>query len=416
MKTKYVTKLLLVSSIILSSLLFPSDSYSRNRYYNRKKAVNPNQQIVETGAIKKNKYYLQNTKKELEHKKAIVETLKKEETNTSFILAVLQKKIENTSIKLADTQYRYQQTQRQIKVTDVKLKEAEKELHEQIQSTINTVRRLYKYRYIDYLLFLFNSDDISTFMRRVVYFNYVLKQDNDLINSIKKKREEIRDLKHDFQDKKLKIATISQKMSEQKSIYEDQTQEKEEYLHEVQTKKKVYEKEVQALEDESNRIASMLRRLIEQQRLARLRQMKNMTGKRFIPPVFKGGRMGWPCASANLTSYFGYRTHPIFGTRKLHTGVDVGAHSGTHIYAAADGVIIESGWMGGYGKAVIIDHGSGIATLYGHTSQIYVSSGQPVKRGQLIAAVGSTGFSTGPHLHFEVRVNGSPVDPLAYLR
>ncbi len=107
--------------------------------------------------------------------------------------------------------------------------------------------------------------------------------------------------------------------------------------------------------------------------------------------------------------------HPILGYERFHSGIDIGADYGTVIHAADSGTVIFAGWYGGYGNAIIIDHGGGITSLYGHTSELYVSEGQQVQRGQTIAAVGSTGFSTGPHLHFEVRANGEPVDPSAYL-
>jgi murein DD-endopeptidase MepM/ murein hydrolase activator NlpD len=117
----------------------------------------------------------------------------------------------------------------------------------------------------------------------------------------------------------------------------------------------------------------------------------------------------------DVTSGFGYRIHPIFHVRKMHTGVDMHADMGEPIHAAAAGTVVQAGWRGGYGKCVVIDHGNGLATLYGHQSEILVSVGQKVKKGEVIGKVGSTGYSTGPHLHFEVRVNGSPVDPAGYL-
>lgn len=375
--------------------------------------------------INQSKNRLRSTKEKLEQGKQLVEKLRRKENETNFKIAVLQQKIETSSIKLADAQYRYQQTQKQIKVTDLKLKETEKELKQQVSTTKSTIKRLYKHRYVDFLMFLLNSSDISTLMRRSVYFNYIIKQDNQLINEIKQKKEEIKELKQDYKEKQVKIVTISKKIVEQKSIYEEASVDQADYLEKVQHQRSYYEREVQALENESSRIASLLKNLIVRQRLEKQRmvslrrrggQVTYYSMPRNSMPSFSGGRMGWPCASPNLTSYFGYRVHPIFGTRKLHAGIDVGAGTGTPIYAAADGVVIESGWTGGYGKAVIIDHGGGIATLYGHSSQLYVAPGQAVRRGQLIAAIGSTGFSTGPHLHFEVRINGSPVDPLAYIR
>ena len=410
MKSINILKLSLITLIVFSHI---SPVYSRN-YGSTSKAIN------------QSKNTLQNTKSKLQQGKQLVEKLRRKENETNFRIAVLQQKIETSSIKLADAQYRYQQTQKQIRVTDSKLKETEKELKDQIKHTKSTVKRLYKYRYIDFMLFLLHSDDISKLMRRSVYFNYILKQDNELINEIKKKKEDIRDLKQDYRQKQVKIVTISKKIVEQKDIYEEASEDQTDYLQKVQHQKGYYEREVQALENESNRIYSLLKSLVvrqklEKQRILTARRSGNKITYSYATrnvsvPAFSGGRMGWPSASSNLTSYYGYRVHPIFGTRKLHSGIDIGAGAGTPTYAAADGIVVEAGWTGGYGKAVIIDHGGGIATLYGHSSQLYVAPGQSVKRGQLIAACGSTGFSTGPHLHFEVRVNGSPVDPLAYLR
>jgi murein DD-endopeptidase MepM/ murein hydrolase activator NlpD len=364
-----------------------------------------------TNEIRKKRNILENTRTEIQRKKTIVEKLKKEENQTNFLLAVLQKRIENTAIKLADAKYSYTVTQKQLENINQNLIKTENELNFQIKSTINTIKRLYKNRYIDLFVFLLNSNDISTFMRRLVYFNYIIKHDNNLINQIKEKKLQIIELKEQYQEKKIKIASISRKIELQKSIYEEQTEEKEEYLKQIQTKREIYEREVRALEYESQRIENLLRRLIEEQK--RLSKLKN---KNYISRVFTGGRLSMPTYTGGISSYFGYRVHPIFGIRKLHTGIDISVPTGTSVYASADGVVIESGWLGGYGKAVIIDHGSGIATLYGHNSSLLVLPGQQVKRGQIIAKSGSTGFSTGPHLHFEVRLNGTPVNPIAYLR
>ncbi|WP_225225445.1 M23 family metallopeptidase [Komarekiella delphini-convector] len=132
--------------------------------------------------------------------------------------------------------------------------------------------------------------------------------------------------------------------------------------------------------------------------------------------VLNNGRIAFPTAPGSpVTSEFGWRTHPITGDRKFHAGMDFGAAEGTPIYTVDAGRVVFAGDKGGYGKAVIIQHQRGLSTLYGHASQLYVQQGQQVVRGQMIAAVGSTGFSTGPHLHFEVQVNGVAQNPRPYL-
>jgi len=157
--------------------------------------------------------------------------------------------------------------------------------------------------------------------------------------------------------------------------------------------------------------------LLEQQENQLLAESRSLSG------VINGssgsgvgtGDMTWP-VNGPIVSPYGYRIHPILGYRKLHTGIDFAVGYGTPIHAADSGMVIYATWMSGYGNVIIIDHGRGISTLYAHQSSLAVGTGSVVARGQVVGYVGSTGFSTGPHLHFEVRVNGNPVDPMGYLR
>lgn len=153
---------------------------------------------------------------------------------------------------------------------------------------------------------------------------------------------------------------------------------------------------------------------LDQQRLNRLllsppspQSIRPMTSilERFMLPV-----------AGEYTSFFGWRTHPVFGDARHHDGVDIAAAEGTPVVSAKSGVVKMADWMGGYGLAILVDHGNGYQTLYAHLSQLHVQTGETVAQGQVIGAVGSTGLSTGPHLHFEIRRQGQPVDPLPYLR
>lgn len=171
-------------------------------------------------------------------------------------------------------------------------------------------------------------------------------------------------------------------------------------LDEVRQRKTEFESQINALRAESSVVSALLKGL------------SVVAG----PGVAAPGALGTPLPGSVLTSPFGERLHPIFGTVRMHDGVDFGAPQGMFIRAAAGGTIVSAGVRGGYGNATIVDHGGGLATLYAHQSEMFVIEGQTVKAGQVIGAVGSTGFSTGPHLHFEVRLRGVPVDPLLYLR
>jgi murein DD-endopeptidase MepM/ murein hydrolase activator NlpD len=178
-----------------------------------------------------------------------------------------------------------------------------------------------------------------------------------------------------------------------------QSHQREGLLDQARSRKAEFESQIAALQAESNSITALLR--------------ARQAGQRITPSGH--GVLSVPIPGAPITSGFGPRVHPIFHDVRMHTGVDFGATYGTPIRAAADGVVVWAGPRGGYGNATIIDHGGGLATLYAHQSQVVVRVGQHVTRGQLIGLVGATGFATGPHLHFEVRVDGVPVDPMRYL-
>jgi len=169
----------------------------------------------------------------------------------------------------------------------------------------------------------------------------------------------------------------------------------EELLAEVIGEIEDHEDHVAALEAESKRIElEILRRQVREGRAP--------------------GVLAWPVGGA-LTSPYGWRIHPIFGDRRLHTGIDLRGSTGEPIHAAANGTVILAGTWGGYGRTVVVDHGGGLSTLYAHASRIAASEGEEVLAGEVVAYVGCTGFCTGPHLHFEVREVGSPVDPMLYL-
>jgi len=164
------------------------------------------------------------------------------------------------------------------------------------------------------------------------------------------------------------------------------------------------------LRRESARLARLIRKIERRRAAARRRAAR--AGRRSAPPRDRGSGLSWP-TSGPLTSSFGYRMHPIYRYRRLHTGIDIGAPWGQSVHAAAGGVVTFAGQMSGYGNIILISHG-GLTTGYAHLSAIHVRSGRSVSRGTVVGRIGSTGASTGPHLHFETRINGTPVNPMRY--
>jgi len=296
-----------------------------------------------------------------------------------------------------DVQAKLSATELQIKKNTVILATAEKRLTVQSLILNKRIRDIYQNGQLSYLDVLLGANDFSDFTTRVDLLQRVINKDLDLVLKVKAERELILQTKTELDQQQASILELKQVAEEKKKAIEVNKKQQEKVLAAAVNERDASDKAYRELLATSQRVEEMIRR------------------NQYSGPSGGTGAMIWPTDAREITSPFGWRTHPIFGTQRYHSGLDIGADYGDSVVAADGGVVIFAGWMGGYGKAVIIDHGGSISTLYGHNSQLLVSEGQRVRKGEIISRVGSTGDSTGPHLHFEVRQNGSPVNPLGYL-
>lgn len=266
------------------------------------------------------------------------------------------------------------------------------------------IRELYKGERINALNLIFAANDLNTFLDRVYYHKIINQKDKTVLNDLRVRAKEINRTKISAEYHKNNIAYTLDLMNRKKRELNTSIQSSQYLIEKLRTDRRTYEKAQAELEYLSNRLESKIRHS---------RTSKLIAQNNFIKPV-----VGY------ITSPFGWRRHPIFGTNKFHTGVDLSGPNGIRIKASSAGKVIYTGWYGGYGKVVIIDHGemqSGsykgqrFSTLYAHLSSINVNNGDTVGKGSVVGYEGTTGYSTGPHLHFEVRIEGKPNNPCRFV-
>ncbi len=248
---------------------------------------------------------------------------------------------------------------------------------------------------------LLGATDLADLMDRQYYVSRVMDRDATLVRELRTARQYVSDQRRRLLlqlevlatahlDSEARVAEVAQQAARHRKL-----------LGSVQRERTLQEQRLAELEADSQEVQQALARVLA-------RRLANPGSYRALPPWT--GAFARP-ARGPVTSGFGWRFHPILGTSRMHTGIDIGAATGSPVYAAGAGEVLSAGWRGGYGRCIILLHGGEVATLYGHLSAIRVRVGQGVARGQVIGSVGSTGLSTGPHLHFEVRRNGVPVNP-----
>lgn len=256
--------------------------------------------------------------------------------------------------------------------------------------------------YIDLLL---NSQSLSDFVARVETIREITEHDQGIINRMVSLRDSVEASKNE-------VVAYRAEQQEARNLVQGKQDALNAKIAEKTSYMKALEKDVAKYEQMEKAAAAQEESLKASVSAGSSRGTVSSSGR----IIYDGGVFCWPAPSYTyISSEFGYRIHPVYGTRKYHSGMDMAAPGGSPILAAANGTVRFAGWNGGYGYCVIIDHGNGIQTLYGHSSKLLVSKGQTVTRGQKIALVGTTGTSTGNHLHFEVLNNGTPTNPRPYL-
>ena len=322
-------------------------------------------------------------------------------------------RLQSIQTKQAEINAQIAQTQNEIVKMEAYLKTRQDVLNRR-------VRAIYMHGQLNYLEVILGANSFSDFANRVELLKRVIRSDYNLILEIQKQKAAIEAKKAQLEQDKRQLDALAAEAEKTRQEIAKKKAEQQKILDAAKSNKAA----AAQMEQDLNAQLASVRNLI-QQRLAAAEAARQAAQQQAASDDEGGGgsddnyvqgtgAMGWPC-SGPITSPFGYRTHPIFGTTIFHAGIDIGVDYGTPIHAADSGVVVYSGWISGYGNAVIIDHGGGISTLYGHNQSLAVSEGQSVSKGSVIAYAGSTGNSTGPHCHFEVDVNGSPVNPMGYL-
>ena len=291
--------------------------------------------------------------------------------------------------------------QGKINDNQAKLEKKQQEMQERMLIYRKRLRDIYINGQINYLDVLLGAKDFSDFSSRMYLLQKIISRDLELLEKLKQDAAEIHSRKEQLAAEMKEIKATQTELEAKKAKVNKLREQRAYMLYKAQEEEQSSQEEYERLLAISENIASMLR------------NMENAGGG---APAGQGGtgQFMWPC-NGPITSYYGWRTHPIFGTTKYHSGMDIAVDSGTPIHAADSGTIVYSGWLGGYGNCVMIDHGGGLVTLYAHNSALNVGEGQYVSKGAVVAYAGSTGYSTGPHCHFEVRLHGELTEPLNYL-
>ncbi|WP_414541411.1 murein hydrolase activator EnvC family protein [Nostoc sp. CCY0012] len=321
-------------------------------------------------------------------------------------LTGINQNLQTTNSHIQDSELRLRQATENLQQLETDLVVAENSYAERQTATVARLRYLQRSPASQGWAVLLQSQNISDFISRRRQLKLVYQADQKILAKLNEQANEIQQQKMAVEQQKNEIALIRQQLLAQKTDYQTQAESQSELIERLNSDRLALETAQNQLDRDSQNLEVLI-----QQKVAAAQAKANSRTNILIRGT---GILTYP-SDARTSSAFGWRTHPILGYRRFHSGLDFAASHGSRIRAADSGTVIFAGWYGGYGRTVIIDHGKGMTTLYAHASELFVNDGQTVERGQAIAAVGSTGLSTGPHLHFEVRRHGSPINPADFL-
>lgn len=362
-------------------------------------------------------------------------------TETKAKVFEFQKEIDGLQVKIVDIENKVKIVEKEISDVKLEIEKKQKEVEKKQEILGKRLRSTYMSNIGDRMLYMIiDSKNFGDLISNIANVNIIIKTDQELISEIEKDKEIIENDKKSLESKEAGLLNDKKDLEGSKKKVEESKAE----VDALEAKYAEEASKLKEIEDQRNSEYSALtdKEKVLQDEIAKYEEdntsldhlYENLSkGPAQAPPPVTGGTSNDSESSSDgggtsvstgfirptsgpVTSPYGYRTHPISGKpQSFHTGIDYAPSQGTPIKASASGTVTSAGWMGGYGNAVLIDHGNGYSSLYAHASTLNVSVGQKVNQGQVIAAVGSTGNSTGPHLHFEIRYNGKHVNPANYV-
>lgn len=376
MKKRRRNVTLLVAVMLMVSALTGFANTEYNKKSNQLKEVNNSQKVIKN-----------EIKVKTEQQKSVAAEIEK-----------LQQEIDKTEEEISATEKDIQATQKKIEVATQELAEAEANIEQKQDLLGNRLAVMYKNGNIGYFEVLLSSKSFPELLSNLDMLKLIVQHDVDLLKYLEEQRNIIEDKKVQLETQKNHLLALQSQMKEKKQQLVVSRSKQDEIRKSLIQDQKALEAELDKMEKQAKELEAELIKLAS-------------------PGEYIGGVLRWPVPGhSRISSPFGNRLHPILKVNRFHTGIDIPAPTGTTIIAAGNGTVKHAGDLGSYGRTVIIDHGGGTMTLYAHNSKLLVSVGQTVTSGQKIAQAGSTGMSTGSHLHFEVRENGKYVDPLPYVK
>lgn len=463
----------LVLALFNSSVNF-SHANKLNEIRNNKSKLQDNLRDIQN-KIEKDKNDInsyENNIKDSESKKEEVgvelEDIKNKKNNVSEKIKELSAVIQSTFYKIYETETSINNIQKEINEKNIEIEKTKNSLEFNNELLKKRIKAMYKLGEVSKIQIILNATDINDFLSRTTMMTTLTDSDQKLIENLRKYKNQLAELKTSLEENNKKLVSTKNELEESKKLLESQkayndelfsqlTEEeksKDETLSKISDDIKEYENylftkkdETSSLNDEENKLKKEIAKLeadiiAEERRIelekeakakaekevkvkaeknskekelsSKRKELKKVTNK--VAKVTKT-RLQWPTDATYISSPFGWRIRPIYGGWGFHNGIDIAGPINTNIYSAEDGVVESVRHMyGDYGNVLLIDHGNGVKTLYAHLNSFLVSKGQRVKRGQHIAEMGTTGYSTGSHLHFEARINGKRVDPLPYIK
>ncbi|MEM6599501.1 MAG: peptidoglycan DD-metalloendopeptidase family protein [Cyanobacteria bacterium P01_C01_bin.69] len=335
---------------------------------------------------------------------------RKAEEQTNQNLRDLSKTIQSTDSWITNTEYQLAEAERRLSQLEADFELNQQDYERARTAVVGRLQFMQRQQNSQGWALLLQSETLNDFLDRRYRLKQVYQADRATLFALDEKSAELVAQQQGVEEQKNAIALLRQQLLVSRDQYTNQMQQQSTLVTRLQQNRGALAAAIDQLDQESDEITSLI---LERIAVADAADAE-IAREEALRAASASGKMVYP-SSGPITSNFGSRFHPVLGYNRFHAGTDFGAPSGSPIRASETGVVIFSGWYGGYGNTVILDHGGGLTTLYAHASRLYVTEGKTVRKGDTIAAIGTTGLSTGPHLHFEVRRSGEPVDPLAFL-